>query len=170
MKGFELNKDKAINALLFVAKELGTNANFHKTFKILYFADQMHLVEYGRPIIGDTYLKMEYGPVPSFMRDAVKGHIPEHKKKFAIYDSKFIQALAEPDLDQLSETDLECLRISIEENKNLNFSQLYIKSHDYAWENATWQIDYEDIFKAKSDDLGMLEYIRTNILNNNIKF
>ncbi|MFB3902421.1 MAG: Panacea domain-containing protein [Acidobacteriota bacterium] len=33
--------------------------------KLLYFADKYHLTRYGRPVIGDQYVKMEYGPVPS---------------------------------------------------------------------------------------------------------
>lgn len=168
MKGFELNIDKAINALLFIVKELGSDANFHKTFKILYFADQKHLVSFGRPVVGDTYVKMQYGPVPSYVRDLIQGNIPGHSDNFQVYDGKFIKNLSEPNLDYLSETDIDCLKESIAENRNLNFGQLCDKSHDFAWNNATWQIDYEDIFKAVSDDENMLQYIRINILNSNI--
>ena len=48
---FKLNKEKAVNSLLFVVSQL-KKADKHKTYKILYFADQKHLVKYGRPIMG----------------------------------------------------------------------------------------------------------------------
>jgi len=37
--------------------------DFHKIFKIIYFADRQHLADWGRPITGDTYIAMEAGPV-----------------------------------------------------------------------------------------------------------
>ena len=59
MKEYNLKQQKAINSLLYVISKL-EKADTHKTYKILYFADQKHLVRYGRPIIGDTYVKMPY--------------------------------------------------------------------------------------------------------------
>ena len=50
---FDIDKSKAINSILFVLNELGDKkSDAHKVFKILYFADQKHLVTYGRPITG----------------------------------------------------------------------------------------------------------------------
>jgi uncharacterized phage-associated protein len=168
MKTFILDKEKALTTLLFVSKELKDSADFHKIFKIIYFADQSHLKEYGRPIIGDTYLKMEYGPVPSFIRDLANGKIPELSDNFEIYEKHYVKPLIEPNLDYLSETDIECLQKSIEDNKNLSFFKLTNKSHDFAWENASWPIDYVDMLKSVSDDVHMLEYLKVNILNNNL--
>jgi len=168
MVGFTLNSDKALSALIYVAKELAPSADFHKTYKILYFADQMHLSKYGRPVIGDTYVKMNYGPVPSYVKNIVDGNIDILSKKIEVYDDMFIRPLAEPNLDFLSESDLECLIESINENRNLSFKQLTDKSHDYAWNNATWQMDYEDILKAVCNDEKMLQYVQANMLNNNL--
>ena len=61
---FSYNKDKAIAAIVFVLREMDGSVNLHKLSKILYFADQRHLIEFGRPIIGDNYQAMQYGPVP----------------------------------------------------------------------------------------------------------
>ena len=44
--------DKAINVVLYVANRL-PRKDFHKIFKVIYFADKAHLSEWGRTISGD---------------------------------------------------------------------------------------------------------------------
>lgn len=60
--------NKSLQAVLYVVNRL-KRRDFHKIFKVLYFADRTHLIKYGRPITGDTYIAMEYGPVPSMIYD-----------------------------------------------------------------------------------------------------
>ena len=76
---FDIDKSKAINSILFVLNELGDKkSDAHKVFKIsVFLLTKKHLVTYGRPITGDTYLKMTYGPVPSFIRDVSEGNEKE---------------------------------------------------------------------------------------------
>ena len=38
----------------------------------MFFADKEHLLDYGRPITGDSYVAMEHGPVPTSTRDILK--------------------------------------------------------------------------------------------------
>lgn len=64
--------DAALNALLYALSKLGGKSDMHKLCKILYFADQRHLSLYGRSITGDTYIAMQYGPVPSNVDDILK--------------------------------------------------------------------------------------------------
>ncbi|WP_029270607.1 Panacea domain-containing protein [Flavobacterium sp. KJJ] len=168
MKNFNLNKEKAINSLLFVVNQL-EKADTHKTYKILYFADQKHLLKYGRPIIGDTYVKMNFGPVPSFVKNVVDEQIEELKEIVAKYNGYFIQSLKSPNLDFLSESDIECLSESIEENKNLNFPDLTEKSHDYAYNKAGWVIDYLDMAKTIGADDDTLYYIKQQMINENLE-
>ena len=66
------NYDKAINSLLYALQKLGGRTDMHKLCKILYFADQRHLSQYGRSITGDTYIAMQFGPVPSCVDDILK--------------------------------------------------------------------------------------------------
>ena len=55
---FDIDKSKAINSMLFVLNQLGAEkSDANKVFKILYFAEQKHLVNYGRPNKGD-FLEM----------------------------------------------------------------------------------------------------------------
>ena len=62
----------AVNAILYALAVLDKKMDMHKLCKILYFADQKHLSLYGRSITGDTYIAMEYGPVPSNVDDILK--------------------------------------------------------------------------------------------------
>jgi len=42
-----------------------------KLMKLFYFLDFMHLKTYGSPVTYDTYVKMEHGPIPSFIKNLV---------------------------------------------------------------------------------------------------
>lgn len=168
METFNLNKEKAVNSLLFVVKSL-EKADTHKIYKVLYFADQKHLLKYGRPIIGDTYVKMQYGPVPSYIKNVVDENIKGYEEVVAKYNKYMVTALQEPNLDYLSETDIECLKEAIKENEKLSFDEITEKSHDTAYNNAIWNIGYLEIAKALNADENMLGYIRQQIINSNME-
>ncbi len=167
MNSFKLNRDKAVNSLLYVVSRLD-KADKHKTFKILYFADMKHIKEYGRPINGDTYIKMDYGPVPSFIKNIVEEEIKGLEEVVSVYNKIFIQLVQQPNLDFLSESDIECLDKSIDDNKELSFTALTDKSHDSAYHNASWQIDYLDMAKVAGADINTLTYIREQMINDSI--
>jgi len=163
---FQLNKDKAIATLLYVINNL-TNADMYKTLKIIYFAEKMHIARYGRPILADSYIKVEHGPMPSFLKDVVDGKINQlsslvDKKGYTLSTSH------DSDIDELSESDIECLNESIDINKNLNFSQLKSKSHDSAYDKANWEIDYIDIAKAAGVADRDIPYIQNQIENDEL--
>ena len=67
----QFDKTKTLNALLYVANRV-QRKDFHKIFKVIYFADRQHLADWGRPITGDTYIAMDAGPVPSRLYDMLK--------------------------------------------------------------------------------------------------
>lgn len=67
----QFDKVQTLNALLFVANRV-QRKDFHKIFKVIYFADRQHLADWGRPITGDTYIAMDAGPVPSRLYDMLK--------------------------------------------------------------------------------------------------
>lgn len=123
-------------------------ADFHKIFKILYFAEQKHLRNYGQPLTGDSYLAMPCGPVPSFLYDFFKAsenqsspyrEALELSRAFTVIRTEkvpFVTANKEPDTDELSETYIDAIMSSIEENHQLNFKEITDKSHDSAWAKA----------------------------------
>ncbi|MCX2478892.1 Panacea domain-containing protein [Pedobacter sp. MC2016-15] len=180
MQGFNVNKIKTLNAALYVLNHLG-EADCHKTFKILYFADQAHLKTYGRPITGDAYQAMNFGPVPSFLYDifkaAEKGSHPlqeamEVSHSFSIRREAGVPIVTptkDADVDELAESEINVLNKSLTENEGLNFEQLVTKSHDHAWieacENVDIEMSYLNIAKAAGTSDDMLSYITLNAEN-----
>jgi len=62
-------KAEATQALNFFALRSGGQVNKLKALKLVYFADRYHLRRFGRPITGDEYLAMPFGPVASGAKD-----------------------------------------------------------------------------------------------------
>jgi uncharacterized phage-associated protein len=67
---FEFDPVKLGQALAFLAQGIGDLTKL-KAAKLLYFADKLHLVRYGRPITGDRYYCLDHGPVPSASLNAM---------------------------------------------------------------------------------------------------
>jgi uncharacterized phage-associated protein len=163
------NQEKALNAVLFVANQL-EKADFHKVFKIFYFADRSHLATYGRTILGDQYVAMKDGPVPSstydflkaFRTDAFGGNLVAEAKERMEVDRYLVIPKSQAEEEYLSVSEMECLRQSVSEHKNLTFGQLSEKSHDYAWQRASMNNEMEilDIAQEANASEEMLQYIR----------
>lgn len=174
---FQFKEDKAIAAVLYVAnvlQSLGYSVDFHKVFKILYFADIKHLSQWGRPITGDYFVAMSYGPVPSAIYDllkSVKGENPfvesERFSQFFDVFSKWIVPRQESDLDALSSSDIALLDESIRENASLTFAELVDKSHDAAYHSAVkdGKISFKKMAEVAGANSEMIKYIRHNAEN-----
>lgn len=67
MKSNKYNTKKFINCVLFFAKKTDPKKlGVLKLNKLLYYIDFEHYRKYGRSILGDVYIRMDHGPVPSF--------------------------------------------------------------------------------------------------------
>lgn len=149
------------NVVLYILNKIGP-CDMHKLAKIVYFADMKHLVKYGRAILEDDYyVKMRFGPVPSGIYNNIKANL---FKSVESESALSIKANSKADLDYLSESDLECLDLSIEENRRLTFDQLTEKSHGKAWGSArdNGPIDLLNIALEGGASEGMIEYINTH--------
>lgn len=162
--------EAALNALLFTLSKLGGKSDMHKLCKILYFADQRHLSKYGRSITGDTYIAMQYGPVPSNVDDILKavrgdsffsGYVSDLKDKLTFENRYILRGLANPDMDELSGSDVECLSFAIEMCRDMNFGQLTELSHGLAWTNTARDraISVKDILREAGDEEEYVDYI-----------
>jgi len=169
MINFKFNREKSLAALLYVVEQLG-KVDFHKLSKILYYADQKHLTKYGTPITGDFYCAMDFGPVPSKIYDILKSvrgdsffETNEFAKYFSVDNSYVVKGLLHADLDEFSESDIECLNVSLQENKDLDFDGLVKKSHGKAYKSAylNGKITLEEIAKEGGANSEMIKYIET---------
>lgn len=145
---FRYDREKAVAAILYIADKLikklpNQKADYYKILKVIYFAERKHLVRYAQPMIGDIYSALPHGPVP----DNTYGLIKMVSEKFEVPDcyglsklfsihGNYVVPLQEPDMDEFSESDIECLDESIDENLNLNFNQLRDKSHTKVYEHV----------------------------------
>ena len=154
---FSFNKDKSIHSVFFILNEIEEGCDIHKVCKILYFADQKHLVKWGRPITGDHYIKMNYGPVPSNIKNIIDFSSDIQR------NGNILSTVVEYDSDELSVSEINCLKESIEENRN-----------DKAWNKAELNnqkgISYIEMAKIITTDENMLNYIRANELTDQIHF
>jgi uncharacterized phage-associated protein len=168
-----MNHSKIKAVILYVLNEIRDGVDFLKLFKIIYFANQRHLVDYGRSIIDDRFVAMQNGPVLTDIYDKLRSDRFEFIERNP-EGGYMIFAKELPDMDELSESDTECLKLSIEENKDLTFGELSGKSHDSAWRLA-WDsrgdknsvpMDLLEIARAGGADEEMIDYIREDLFVN----
>lgn len=145
-----LDAEKALEAIVYVSHR---TQNLFNIVKTLYFADKLHLQNYGRLITGDRYIAMEDGPVPSGAYDLIKlvrgddGYSYERKIVDA-HPEKAISAkkqgnetevipLREPRVEYLSESDIECLEEAIKLYAHMDGRKLWKIVHKEQSYNKT---------------------------------
>ena len=157
----QFDKEKSLNALLYVANRV-QRKDFHKIFKIIYFADRQHLADWGRPITGDTYIAMEAGPVPSRLYDMLKivrgdSYLPDTEglgKYFQVENWMYVRPLQDADLHKLSANEQEAMSEAIEKYANLSYDEIKEKSHDVAWRSTArdFSISWDNIAREAGLD------------------
>lgn len=168
---YEYDKNAALAAVLYVASRLN-RADFHRVFKLLYFADKYHLEKFGRLIASDRYIAMKEGPVPSATYDifkALRGDfkfinaelVHEFSEGIEVCDHHFVRPRAEPDLDNLSDSDIEALDHALAEYGDKSRDELIDLSHDEAWRAAipNYEMTAESIAATLPNRDTLLEYL-----------
>ena len=172
----QFDKKCLLEVMLYILNATKGTDIYH-VLKILYFAEQKHLVKWGSRITADEFRAYEYGPVADQLYHAIKNshlldqELPEMFQEVAHFAGddapNVLLAKREADLDYLSQSEIECLNESIKENIGLTFDQLKQKSHD-----AAWQESYQgkgdlmstlSIARAAGASESMLEYIKENL-------
>jgi len=133
---FDFDSKKAIEAILYISGR-ASESTLHSITHLLYFADKTSLEKYGRLIFGDDYFAMEHGPVPSNTYNLLKSGRLTQEFGFRVEGHQVIP-LREPELDFLSDSDIECLETAIEMYGDAPFWKRRRDSHDEAWEKA-WE-------------------------------
>lgn len=139
---FQFEPEKALEAILYVSSKV-RDRDMYLSLKTLYVADKKSLSRYGRFIAGDWYAAMRDGPVGSNAYNIVKyvrgdeqfSAAPQAVEAFRL-DNHSIIGLRGPDLNWLSESDIECLDDAILEMGGLAFNHAKDVSHDAAWKST----------------------------------
>ena len=166
-------KQKLIETVLYVLRKTGGVDKYH-LFKILYFADRSSLAAEGLRIVEDDFKALQYGPVPDKLYGAMRHNGYGDPELIQIFNSavevagddanNILLAKRDPNMDYIAPVAIRFLDESIEENKNLTFQELIVKSHDKAWENAKNAIPNilspVDMAEAGGCSREFLEYVR----------
>lgn len=159
--GESFKVEKAVAAISYLV--VRTGESMYPVLKMLYLADKCHLERYGRFIVGDRYVAMEKGPVPSGTYDMLKyvrgdraffdgGDAAKQAFELDSQTHKF-SLNGDPNFDALSESDIECLEdvANLCEQKGANF--IRVSSHDEAWKATTRNGDMAvEAIAAQFDD------------------
>jgi uncharacterized phage-associated protein len=151
---FSFDVRKFVNASAYLVERCPEVTKM-KLSKLLYFVDKEHLLSYGRTVIGDRYIKMEFGPVPSSGYNLMKHDDRVSVEDQTLFDHHLnvcgndITLKAPASLRHLSETDREALDVAVTKYGNLTPAQLSKISHrEPAWRNAEMnaEMDYRLFF------------------------
>lgn len=180
---FRFAPEKLVQALAFFADRGVRDLDKMKAAKLLFHADKYHLLTYGRPVIGDQYACMEYGPVPSaalnVMNDLVADdpHFPPVAKdlfdEYLTVERLFgkypvFRAIKSPDLDVFSDSDIEALEFARTNHGAKSAWELSEESHDEpSWKLANTHrlagssviMDYRLFFEGHPEALGVLRLV-----------
>ncbi len=171
MTAFE--KKSLVEVMLYILNATKGTDIYH-ILKILYFAEQKHLVKWGSRITADDFRAYEYGPVADYLYHAIKNShrldceltdMLQAEVSFAGDDAPgILLPNRAADVDYISKSEIECLDESIYENVGLTFNQLKEKSHDSAWRKAYHDksdvMDSVSIAEAAHATQEMIEYIK----------
>jgi len=134
-----------------------------KLMKVLYFIDKEHLIQYGRFVTGEHYVKMQFGPVSTDILTIIENIeglgdecplSPEDREYFlghlGVGSDKYrrITCIKAPDLDELSESEIEVVDQIVARYRTTTARELVeISHHESAWLNAfdLGTLRYEDI-------------------------
>jgi uncharacterized phage-associated protein len=152
--------ERAAQATAFLALERGGKIDLITSVKLLYLADRLFMERYDLPLLHDSLVSMEHGPVDSNAYDYIKGaggnrdlwekYVNTIKKKNLVY---LTRKMTVDDLDQLSKADRVVLKEVADAYKNLEPFELVNLVHKLCteWEDVgtgSKPLSYERVFNA----------------------
>ena len=163
---FRFAPAKARAALLWMIEQK-PGIDLHTALKACYFADKRHLNEHGRPIFGATYRAMRFGPVPLEIYEMAKGEaiwlaeLGAEQYPWRLQGYHFIRLDNDaPDLDALSESDMEALQEGLAQSSALTFDERTAATHGEDWQAANLgTMRYEDMLDDSPDRAERIAYL-----------
>ena len=130
--------------------------------KTAYYAQQFHFAKWASPIFKDRIAALPFGPVPSMIYNVLRLARGEERERIFLqkygldavadvisFENESFSNMEDPDLDYLSETDIECLDEAISKVASMDFGKIVKDTHGKEWQRA---------FKSKNktmDDLSI---------------
>lgn len=175
--------------VLYILKQIPEGVDYIHLFKMMYFAQQEHLVKYGMPIIDDSFMARKHGPVAALTYKVLRsvegkeemtdGCLRDFAQSLSVTMEDGHQVVriangAECDMDELSMSNLKILDKWIASCKDVNSFDLSDLSHDTAWKCAKERTDLTgedtkitlyDMAKAAGANDVMLGVIRDRQIN-----
>ena len=170
MLKFRPNPEKALEVILWLSNKRAP-LDFHSILKLLFFADIYHMNAYGRPIVGDQYRALPYGPVPQTTYDVLKSE-PLVLEELDTVDPPFevvgryrVSPLRPCNTDKLSASDIEALTNAWDRYGHLGFNRRTDVSHEHpaylkAVRTGALFMDYADFLEPDDDRERKLDDLR----------
>jgi uncharacterized phage-associated protein len=164
----DFDERKAIEIILYVSRRVPDPTKL-VICKLLFFADKTSLERYGRFISGDNYAALPLGPVPSQIYNLIKEGIGERTGAFKV-DGNRIVALRDASTEWFSESDIECLNETINQNSNKPAWQIKEESHQDITYREAWArrgkansvpMDIESIASNFDNSEALVSFIKT---------
>ena len=182
---FDFEATKA--ALLYLASRDLPRFDKYRASKLLFLADREHLLRFGRPITGDSYSALPYGPTPNRVlclldglekvtlegADPASDEVAELAKHFDVFEDEYstYHARSGVDLDSLSKSDMKVLDDVIEEHGRKTFNELKTLTHNMKAYTNVWRtgeicrkfpMTFEDFFAEAPDKADFLKELKEN--------
>lgn len=104
---FDFDTEKAKQVVLWILCRNNGSMDKLQLVKLIFFADRLHLIKYGRPIVGGSYCAMEHGPVSSELLTLINNSQTKPRDyPFGFRSSFELIAKDSPDDKWMSESDL----------------------------------------------------------------
>lgn len=137
-------------AILYIIKNSDEKRrDVYAIVKTAFYAQQIHLSASGSPLFEDEICALPFGPVPSSMYDILKMARGDGKEMSFHKDDGLMEvaesigwkderyyAKEDPDMDYLSESDIQCLDKAIERVSKMSFNDIFSDTHGKEWERA----------------------------------
>jgi uncharacterized phage-associated protein len=155
---FHFDADKAIQAIgVLMTHDHVSQMNFMRVLKLLYLAEREVLRETGRPIIGDSVIATERGPVMENLHSLLHGQHSNFKsfsEHFNTVRYNLVMHL-QPDIGELSEYEIDMIRRIASQHEDEDEWELvqFTRDHLPEWQknnpgNSSKAISVEDILVA----------------------
>lgn len=165
---------KAAQVAAFFANEAGGSINVLRLAKLIYLADRLSMERRESVITGDNFVSMPFGPVNTYTYSYMNGQANGRTEQWAEFiaprrnnDIPLSRKIQIDDLDELSRADINVLRDTWKEFKDIDRFELAEWTHRFCpeWRDpngSSIPIDFATVFKRlnKAEPIELAEQIQ----------